>query len=176
MTVEDNISFDVKNNYWVLNDGRIYSSATANFVSSDDSRFRAWVAEGNFVTPCPDETTLYGILAEFYPQGLKRDSAEWALYLKEAIRREADTRIALAIEARNLEHAQEAISTGNSRAIGIAAKKLAGVRLTPTEIQAEFVYGLLFEFIRMTKDRQVELEEQLDEDFRNDSKWPSITP
>ncbi|MDR1396989.1 MAG: hypothetical protein LBJ14_04595 [Desulfarculales bacterium] len=57
---------DLRDHYWLLSDGRIWSSAKAAFVPEDDTAYQAWLALGNAPTPSPDETYLREGILRFY--------------------------------------------------------------------------------------------------------------
>jgi hypothetical protein len=48
--------FDLHNNYWILSDGRIWSSARAVYVPDDDADYLAWLTfDDNKPSRAPDE-------------------------------------------------------------------------------------------------------------------------
>lgn len=151
--------------YWVLDDGRVFSSLAAGFVPSVP-------AEREF-TRIADEATLYAVIAEQAPASLPRNTPQWAAYVRELIREEADRRIQVAISARTKDHAAEALRTAALTSAAILAKKTAGLSLTAEEQFAEAMYSFMFGYIRAVKAAQNQLEAELNEDYKNDARWPS---
>jgi len=97
--------------------------------------------------------------------------------LQENIRAEAERRIALAIGARNNEHAKEIQITATTTATNIVNKKVSGVPLTPEENMTDMLYSFLFPYIRAVRDTQQALEISLTENFTDDALWPPpVTP
>ena len=60
-------NYDPNDWYWVVggDETRVFSSASADYVQSDDAAFQAWLVDGTLPTPIASEESLGDVLAEY---------------------------------------------------------------------------------------------------------------